>query len=184
MITEEKIRVFNRYRRLLELVPYSRRFFLCGSVARGTARKESDIDFSVRAQKNRVWLNRILINLVLSAIGKRRTWRNRADRFCLNASLGGSYYSQTSSIIGVRTLAEFFLEITLLGPILELASRKILSTYIESRFRVYPPTSNAVLILEKSRIIYHPPKMWKSSGLNVIDRWSSWANNVSSRTFS
>lgn len=178
LIVEKKFRIFHRWLWLLELVPYSRKFFVVGSVARGTAREESDIDLWVVAKANRVWLNRTLLNFVLLIIGKRRTRRHHADRICLNVSLSGNYYFQPSLVTRLRSLFEWFCEITFLGPILERLARKFLKAYIKMRFHDFKQDLDTILILENKRIIYYPPRksryrpiMWKSGGLTVIDRW-------------
>ncbi|MEK7500726.1 MAG: nucleotidyltransferase domain-containing protein [Patescibacteria group bacterium] len=85
--TEIKLAILKRYLPLLAAVPYTRLVFLSGSVAAGTARPESDIDLIIVSQKNRLWLNRILLETAAWLVGHRRSRTKFKNRFCFNMFL-------------------------------------------------------------------------------------------------
>lgn len=68
----------------LQFVPFVRAVFLTGSLARGEARKESDIDFFIVTAKERIWTCRALVTLLIELMGIRRTDEKIAGRICLN----------------------------------------------------------------------------------------------------
>lgn len=171
---DQLLRVLNRYLPILGAIPYSRAFPLVGSLAEGRARAESDIDLVVVAQKNRLWLNRALLVATVTLIGRRRTAKNRRGRFCFNASFAAGegqmgllskFYPSSKNlaigsrpILAVRDVLEFVLELSPLGAFLERLSQKLLISYIHRRFARFKNEPDAVLILKRNLIIYHPPR--------------------------
>lgn len=80
-------RYFNRARKaakLLQLIPYIRAVFLTGSVARGEAKKSSDIDFFIVTKLGRIWTCRALVTIFIQLMGIRRYGDKIAGRICLN----------------------------------------------------------------------------------------------------
>ncbi|MBI4119914.1 MAG: nucleotidyltransferase domain-containing protein [Parcubacteria group bacterium] len=84
---DSKLSALKKYLPFLAAVPYTRLIFLSGSVATGTAKPESDIDLVVVAQKNRIWLNRILLETAVWLVGRRRSRTKFKNRFCFNMFL-------------------------------------------------------------------------------------------------
>jgi len=141
------------------------------------ALEDSDIDLVIYAKHNRIWFNRLLLNIAAGAVGRRRGKKKRADRFCFNASLsdGSSFKlqslypsailikknSDSMIILRTRKTFEYLLEITFFAPVLEHISKYFLTTYIHSRFRHFKSQKDRVLMLKNSRIIYHPPVVEK-----------------------
>lgn len=68
----------------LRYIPYVRAVFLTGSVARGEARKKSDIDFFIVTKPGRIWTCRVLVTLAIGIVGLRRTNTQIEGRICLN----------------------------------------------------------------------------------------------------
>lgn len=83
----EKLLITKKYLPLLALVPFSRIFFLGGSLVCGRLKETSDIDIIVVAKENRLWLNRLLLETVIFLLGRRRTQKKFKNRFCFNYSL-------------------------------------------------------------------------------------------------
>lgn len=65
-------------------VPFLRAILIGNSVAAGTAQEDSDIDFIIIAQENRLWIVRFFCNLILRVLGLRRYGAKVADRICLS----------------------------------------------------------------------------------------------------
>jgi len=69
---------------LLQIVPFVRMVGLNGSLARGEAKKTSDIDFLIITKKGRIWTCRALVTLATHLTGQRRYGLKVAGRICLN----------------------------------------------------------------------------------------------------
>jgi len=70
--------------KVLQLVPFLRMIGLNGSLARGEASKESDIDFLVITKAGRIWTTRFFMVLLTQLTGFRRHGEKIAGRICLN----------------------------------------------------------------------------------------------------
>ena len=68
----------------LQLAPFVRMIGLNGSLARGAAKKTSDIDFFIVIKKNRIWTGRMLVSFMVELSGYRRTDKKIAGMICLN----------------------------------------------------------------------------------------------------
>ncbi|MEK7138121.1 MAG: nucleotidyltransferase domain-containing protein [Patescibacteria group bacterium] len=70
----------------LQLAPWIRGMFVSGSLALGTADRESDFDILVLVEPGRLYLARLLLSGVASLIGARRTRFEvvAPDKFCFN----------------------------------------------------------------------------------------------------
>ncbi|HLD61249.1 MAG TPA: nucleotidyltransferase domain-containing protein [Patescibacteria group bacterium] len=82
-ITKQKLCKAKRAAKLLSSIPFLRAIFVSSSVAAGTARPESDIDFFIITEKKRIWLVRLFTNLILRLLGLRVYGEKRKDRICL-----------------------------------------------------------------------------------------------------
>ena len=65
-------------------VPFLKAIFVCNTVASGTALKDSDIDFFIIAEKNRLYIVRFFANLILRLFGLRTYGAKIADKICLS----------------------------------------------------------------------------------------------------
>ena len=70
--------------RLLQFFPYVKMICLTGSLSKGKTKPESDIDFFIVLEKNRLWLGRIIVTFVVQLSGLRRYGAKIAGRICLN----------------------------------------------------------------------------------------------------
>ncbi len=68
----------------LKHLPGIRAIFLSNSLAYLNAKEDSDIDLLIVAQKNRLWLTRLLAVLPLKIFNLRPTAQNKKDKFCLS----------------------------------------------------------------------------------------------------
>lgn len=73
--------------RALSFVPFLRLAGLNGSMVRGEDRKESDIDFLIVAQENRLYTVRFLATVLVALTLWRRHGKMIAGRICLNCFL-------------------------------------------------------------------------------------------------
>lgn len=83
-ISVSKINRMIRWVRIISKLPYIRAVFITGALAMKRASKSSDWDVIIVTKKNRIWLGRLIITLVLQVFGKRRHHNKIKDRFCLN----------------------------------------------------------------------------------------------------
>lgn len=83
-IAAEKIKIAQKAARFLKHIPFIRLVGICGTVATGNARENSDIDFFVITKKGRIWTARVLVMAVLEMLGKRKKPHIFKDRICLN----------------------------------------------------------------------------------------------------
>jgi predicted nucleotidyltransferase len=166
-------KTLKQYLPLLNSVPYSREFFLVGSFAQQTATKDSDIDLVVIAKPNRVWINRSLMIFVVALARKKRTRQKRSLRFCFNATVANrTEVYNLSKIYGLpkplltnnnenkvlKNTFEFILDVFLLGPIADRFCQWILTYYVRWKFKKFEDDKNTICILDRNRIVYHPPK--------------------------
>src|SRR3989344_1737618 len=72
--------------RRLRIIPYLRLIFASGSLAMSNTSLKSDLDVLIVVKHGRIWLARILIILLLSLLGVRRTRYQKIapDKICLN----------------------------------------------------------------------------------------------------
>lgn len=75
----------------LQCVPFLRLIGVSGSLARGEATQESDIDYLVIGQQGRLWTVRFFVTILTHLIGKRRHGEKIAGRICLNRYLADPY---------------------------------------------------------------------------------------------
>lgn len=74
----------SRYIPRLRHVPFIRMVAVCNSLALKTTDDHSDIDLFIIVKKNRIWLTRLLITMVIHISGMRRYNNKIQDRFCLS----------------------------------------------------------------------------------------------------
>lgn len=68
----------------LELIPWIKMVAVTGSVAANNAERNADIDLFIITQKNRLWITRGFVALILSALGKYAVGTNNKEKFCCN----------------------------------------------------------------------------------------------------
>jgi len=85
-IAKEKWRKTLKAVRWLQMVPYLRLVFASGSLALKNTAKESDLDVLIAVKHGRIWTARLLVILLLSLLGVRRTRYEKVapDKICLN----------------------------------------------------------------------------------------------------
>ena len=83
-ITDQKLIIARRAVKFIRSVPFLKAIFVCNSVGAAMARAESDIDFFIVSDKNRIWIVRFFTNLILRLFGLRTYGAHQADRICLS----------------------------------------------------------------------------------------------------
>lgn len=84
VISELKLKKARRAAKFIMAVPFLKAVFVCNSVATGTAQSDSDIDFFIITEKNRLYIVRFFTNLILRIFGLRTYGDKTADRICLS----------------------------------------------------------------------------------------------------
>lgn len=87
--SQKKIKIAKKTARWFKIIPWVKMVGVSGALAMSNAHKDDDIDFLIIAQKNRLWLTRLLVVLATEALGKRRRPNDKQfkDKICLNMFL-------------------------------------------------------------------------------------------------
>lgn len=83
-LTDTKLEKARQAARLLRMVPFLRAVLVCNSVGREVPKPESDIDFFIVTEANRLWIVRFFTNLLLRLFGWRTYGAEQRDRICLS----------------------------------------------------------------------------------------------------
>ncbi len=83
-IIDKKLRIARRAAVLLTFVPFVEAFFVCNTVASAAAKEDSDIDVFIIVKDERLWIARLLVTVLLSIVGMRRTGAHVANKICLS----------------------------------------------------------------------------------------------------
>jgi hypothetical protein len=70
--------------KMLGLIPWIKLVGITGAVAAYNADSEADIDFFIITAKNRIWISRLFVVLLLKALGKYRTDTSPKGKVCPN----------------------------------------------------------------------------------------------------
>ncbi len=92
LISEEKLKIARRAAKIIRSVPYLRAVFVCNTTGSEQANKDSDIDFFIITEKNRIWITRLLVTFLLTVFGLRRAGKRVKNKICL------SFYVTTGSL--------------------------------------------------------------------------------------
>lgn len=68
----------------LQVIPWIKLLAVTGSVAAYNARKQDDIDIFIVTKKNRLWLTRLFVTMILKVLGKYRTEDAPEKKICPN----------------------------------------------------------------------------------------------------
>lgn len=99
---------------LLKKIQWIRLLAITGSVAAFSAKKKDDVDIFIITQKNRVWLTRLFVVLILKATKKYRTDKNYTSKICPNIYISDSHLTWFEDKQNIYTANE----ISLLYPII------------------------------------------------------------------
>lgn len=69
---------------LLQIIPNVKMIAACNTMAINDIEPESDIDVFIIIKKNRIWLTRFLITLIVAALGQWRHKKRIANKICLS----------------------------------------------------------------------------------------------------
>lgn len=83
-ISAQKWKKIKKICSLMRFIPFTRGAGISGSLTLYNARKESDFDFIVIAQKGKIWTTRALMFIFLSILNQKRFGQNTKDKVCLN----------------------------------------------------------------------------------------------------
>jgi len=79
-----KIKNLIKWAHLIRFLPFVRGIFLAGTLAFQNSSQDSDWDVLVVFKKDRIWLGRLILTVVLFITGQKRTKFKIKNRFCLN----------------------------------------------------------------------------------------------------
>ncbi len=84
LISEQKLKIARRAVKIIKSVPFLRAVFVCNTTGSGQATDNSDIDFFIVTEKNRIWITRFFITLLLEVFRLRRTGDRVKNKICLS----------------------------------------------------------------------------------------------------
>jgi hypothetical protein len=83
-LAKKKLDIAQQAASKLRWVPFVKAIFVCNTLALGAVDKDSDIDFFIVAEHNRVWLVRFFANLILKLFRLRVNKNQAKNRVCLS----------------------------------------------------------------------------------------------------
>ncbi len=86
------LRSMQRYTRMFRYVPFVRAIYATGRLAARHGTRRSDWDVLVVLRDGGIWTGRVLVTIMTVLLGRRKTDRRHAQRFCLN------YFITTASL--------------------------------------------------------------------------------------
>lgn len=92
LISEQKLKIARRAAKIIRSVPYLRAVFVCNTAGSEQASEDSDIDFFIITEKNRIWITRLLVTFLLELFRLRRVGKRVKNKICL------SFYVTTASL--------------------------------------------------------------------------------------
>ena len=92
LISEQKLKIARRAVKIIRSVPYLRAVFVCNTTGSEQANEDSDIDFFIVTEKNRIWITRLFVTFLLTLFGLRRAGKQVKNKICL------SFYVTTTSL--------------------------------------------------------------------------------------
>ncbi len=84
LISEQKLKIARRAAKIIKSVPFLRAVFVCNSTGAEQANEDSDIDFFIVTEKNRIWITRLLVTFLLELFRLRRSGKHIKNKVCLS----------------------------------------------------------------------------------------------------
>lgn len=107
IISLQKRNEITQFTHLISWLPWIKAAFLTGSVTQNNAKENDDLDFMIVCQNNRLWLARIVLMIITTMVGKRRSWQGEEENsWCLNLWLEEDYLSMPPSRRNIYTAFE------------------------------------------------------------------------------
>jgi len=87
--SQEKIKIAKKIVQLIKFIPWIKMVGITGALAMNNSREDDDIDLLITTIKNRLWLTRFLLIIILEILSKRRRPqdKNYKNKMCLNMFL-------------------------------------------------------------------------------------------------
>lgn len=87
--SREKIKIAKGIIKIFQYIPFIKAIAITGALAMDNTIREDDIDMMVITSRNRLWLTRVLVLIILQLLGKRRKpgQKDVKDRICVNLLL-------------------------------------------------------------------------------------------------
>lgn len=92
LISEQKLKIAGRAIKIIKAIPFLRAVFVCNTAGSGQANEDSDIDFFIVTEKNRIWITRFFVTLLLELFHLRRVGKRIKNKICL------SFYVTTENL--------------------------------------------------------------------------------------
>jgi hypothetical protein len=91
-LTNQKYKLALRAVRIFKYLPFIKLVAVCNSLGINNAKEESDIDFFIITETNRIWITRLILMAVTFVMGLRAPKEKTKDKICL------SYYVTTDHL--------------------------------------------------------------------------------------
>lgn len=152
----EKIKIAKRVIQLIKLIPWIKMVGITGALAMNNSREDDDIDLLITTTKDRLWLTRFLLIIILEILSKRRRPqdKNYKNKICLNMFL------DETALVFTKEKQNLFIahEIVQLKPIINkdftyekfLMANNWLRKYLPNSFK----TQNFKFTTQKSYILH------------------------------
>jgi hypothetical protein len=84
LISEKKLKIARRAAKIVQSVPFLKAIFVCNTVGSEQATEDSDIDFFIVTEKNRIWIARLWVTFLLGLFRLRRVGGRIKNKICLS----------------------------------------------------------------------------------------------------
>lgn len=149
--------------KLLEKIKWIRLLALTGSVAAFSAKKNDDIDIFIITEKNRVWLTRLFVVLILKTTQKYRTEKKYTSKICPNIYISDAHLTWFEDKQNIYTANE----ISLLYPIINRANIYFDFLASNSWIAAFLPNFKVLSDIKKHRDTHK-----NSAFVNVLDSFA------------
>lgn len=89
---DRKLFIAKKAVKKIRYAPFVRAVLVCNNLSFEMSRSNSDIDVVIIVEKGRIWLGRLMVTLILSFYGLRRTKKKTTNKICL------SFYATTDNL--------------------------------------------------------------------------------------
>lgn len=90
LVAEKKYRIALRAASIIRFLAYVDMIAVCNNSGYSNARPQSDIDFFILVRSGRIWWTRLMVTIVVNALGLRRHGTSISNRVCLSFYLSSS----------------------------------------------------------------------------------------------
>ncbi|MBN2100954.1 hypothetical protein JW710_03610 [Candidatus Dojkabacteria bacterium] len=170
--SEWKLQIAEKYFKYFRFIPWVKFAAVCGSVSFMTAEENDDIDVFVIVQRNRLWLVRLMEQIIFRLLGVRRRYSDKD----VNNKMCFVYYTSFENLKKTLSDADFYvaLEVAMMKPLYGKSLYGGILGLTDSITSIFPGLSDdavSVVGLGDKRTVFSP-------FLDILDRVLMWGQKA------